>query len=212
VDWTFATETKTECIDHDGASDTDLFTFPVLSNATESASFSIRGGSTPIDPADITLYSMDTRASGTRLAFSLPRLTAENGVISRADWGADETMRYTDSPHWQSKYALYLQYVQSPKTQAQLDALSLEDARVDYLVKNGGATAETTALIRTEGGHPLLWPIQKVKQVSRIVIHHTADNMDKNQSDAEMIRGIYAYHTLSREWGDIGYNYLVGQR
>ena len=36
--------------------------------------------------------------------------------------------------------------------------------------------------------------------------------MDTTKSDADLIRGIYAYHTLSRQWGDIGYNYLVGQR
>jgi hypothetical protein len=121
-------------------------------------------------------------------------------------------MRYADSAQWQSRYAVYMQYVQSPKTQSQLDALRLEDTRLDYLVKNGGRATEITSLMRTENGHPLIWPIQKVKQISRIVIHHTAQSMDSTKTDAEMIRGIYAYHTLSREWGDIGYNYLIGQR
>lgn len=51
-----------------------------------------------------------------------------------------------------------------------------------------------------------------MKQVSRIVIHHTAESMDSNKSDEDMIRAIYAYHTLSHEWGDIGYNYIIGQR
>ena len=46
-------------------------------------------------------------------------------------------MRYVDSPHWQSKYATYLDYVQRPKTQNELDAIDAEDARVDYLIKNG---------------------------------------------------------------------------
>lgn len=59
-------------------------------------------------------------------------------------------MRYADSAQWRSRYAVYMQYVQSPKTQAQLDGLHLEDARVDYLIKNGGATTETTSLTRTE--------------------------------------------------------------
>lgn len=26
-----------------------------------------------------------------------------------------------------------------------------------------------------------------------------------------MIRGVYRYHAVSRGWGDIGYNYIVGQ-
>ena len=211
VDWTLATEKKTECIDHDGTSGSEIFSFPVLANATGVASFDIQSA-THIDPADITIYSMDTRVSGTRFTWALPGAIAENGVISRAEWWADETMRYADSAQWRSRYAVYMQYVQSPKTQAQLDGLHLEDARVDYLIKNGGATTETTSLTRTENWHPLIWPIQKVKQISRIVIHHTAQSMDSTKTDAEMIRGIYAYHALSREWGDIGYNYLVGQR
>lgn len=80
---------------------------------------------------------MDTRASGVRLAFVLPGATAETGIISRAEWGADESMRYSDSPQWQSRLAVYMQYVQSPKTQIQLDALRLEDTRLDFLIKNG---------------------------------------------------------------------------
>lgn len=80
---------------------------------------------------------MDTRVSGSRIAWGLPGAIAENGVISRSEWGADETMRYSDSPHWQGKYDAYLQYVRSPKTQSQLDAITLEDDKVDYLIKNG---------------------------------------------------------------------------
>jgi N-acetylmuramoyl-L-alanine amidase len=68
------------------------------------------------------------------------------------------------------------------------------------------------SLKRTENGHLLVWPIENTRQVSRIVIHHTAQSLDSTKTDTEMIRGIYAYHTLSREWGDIGYNYLIGQR
>ena len=211
IEWDFATEKKTECIDNDWESGSESFSFPVLSDAGSAASFHVMG-STHIDPRDITVYSMDTRASGTRFALMLPGTRAESGIISRAEWWADETMRYVDSPHWQSKYATYLDYVQRPKTQNELDAIDAEDARVDYLIKNGWASTETTSIRRSENWHILLWPIQKVKQISRIVIHHTAESMDTTKSDADLIRGIYAYHTLSRQWGDIGYNYLVGQR
>jgi hypothetical protein len=62
-----------------------MFSFPVLVDATAGASFHIRG-TRHIDPADITVYSMDTRASGTRLALALPGAMAENGVISRSEW------------------------------------------------------------------------------------------------------------------------------
>lgn len=42
------------------------------------------------------------------------------------------------------------------------------------------------------------------------VIHHTAGTNDYGADDVPAIlRGIYAYHAVSRDWGDIGYNYLV---
>lgn len=48
--------------------------------------------------------------------------------------------------------------------------------------------------------------------MERIVIHHTAENNQTDRDDLTLIRGIYYYHTIVRGWGDIGYNYLVGQR
>lgn len=121
-------------------------------------------------------------------------------------------MRYVDSVHWQEKYPEYLKYVQRPKTQDELDAIYLDRARVDFLKKYFPDTATTMSLTRYENGHLLVWPIQKVKKVSRIVLHHTAESMASNASDEEVLRTIYRYHTLSRQWGDIGYHYIIGQR
>ena len=45
-----------------------------------------------------------------------------------------------------------------------------------------------------------------------MVLHHTAENNIKNLSDPELLRSIYYYHTVVRGWGDIGYQYIVGQR
>lgn len=62
-----------------------MFTFPVLSDAVSRASFRFIGNNT-VDPRDITVYSIDTRPSGSRLTLSLPNIRAENGVISRSEW------------------------------------------------------------------------------------------------------------------------------
>ncbi|MGN6783076.1 MAG: FG-GAP-like repeat-containing protein [Marmoricola sp.] len=41
-------------------------------------------------------------------------------------------------------------------------------------------------------------------------IHHTVNANDYSRADVPaLIRGIYAYHVLSRGWRDIGYNFLV---
>jgi hypothetical protein len=47
-------------------------------------------------------------------------------------------------------------------------------------------------------------------QVSGGVIHHTVNANDYSRADVPAIlRSIYAYHTVSRGWSDIGYNFLV---
>ncbi len=43
VEWDFSTEKKQECIDHDGETNSELFSFPVLADATAIASFRILG-------------------------------------------------------------------------------------------------------------------------------------------------------------------------
>lgn len=48
----------------------------------------------------------------------------------------------------------------------------------------------------------------KYHPVSHLIIHHTVSN--NSSSDwAAVVRAIWNFHTYSREWGDIGYNYLV---
>ncbi|MCA9930350.1 MAG: N-acetylmuramoyl-L-alanine amidase [Anaerolineales bacterium] len=43
---------------------------------------------------------------------------------------------------------------------------------------------------------------------SHMVVHHTVSN-NGSSNWAAVVRAIWSFHTYSREWGDIGYNYLV---
>ena len=53
------------------------------------------------------------------------------------------------------------------------------------------------------------WP-EYSKKLKAIYVHHTAGtNSYKESQSAALVRGIYAYHTKSRGWPDIGYQYLV---
>lgn len=48
--------------------------------------------------------------------------------------------------------------------------------------------------------------------VNHLVVHHTADSNSLYQSEpnwAARVRAIWAYHAITRGWGDIGYNYLI---
>ena len=43
-----------------------------------------------------------------------------------------------------------------------------------------------------------------------VFVHHTAGSNDYSRAEAPaVVRGVYAYHTQSRGWCDIGYNFLV---
>lgn len=53
----------------------------------------------------------------------------------------------------------------------------------------------------------------ELRPVTHLVVHHTAGevgNADSAGAEAAIVRGIYRYHADERQWGDIGYNVLVG--
>jgi N-acetylmuramoyl-L-alanine amidase len=54
-------------------------------------------------------------------------------------------------------------------------------------------------------GHPEFAPI------SKLVVHHTV-TANNDPDPAQTVRAIYAYHTRSNGWNDIGYNFLVDQQ
>ncbi len=54
------------------------------------------------------------------------------------------------------------------------------------------------------------WPPRYGRTFNVVFVHHTAgSNSYTRRESASIVRGIYAYHTQSRDWCDIGYNFLV---
>ncbi|WP_432831569.1 N-acetylmuramoyl-L-alanine amidase [Dactylosporangium sp. CA-092794] len=54
------------------------------------------------------------------------------------------------------------------------------------------------------------WRPQYASYVKAVAVHHTATTNDYTESDVpKILRSIYQYQTVSRGWGDIGYNVLV---
>ena len=60
------------------------------------------------------------------------------------------------------------------------------------------------------------WP-EEYDGVKKVIIHHTATNIGDLNGDGvidtadyeQIARSIYNYHAKSRQWGDVGYNYLI---
>ena len=62
--------------------------------------------------------------------------------------------------------------------------------------------------------HYLIYPDYFNHHKNKIVIHHTAVNYDPNRTIDDVkkeIQSIYKYHTINRDFGDIGYNFLIDQ-
>lgn len=51
------------------------------------------------------------------------------------------------------------------------------------------------------------WP-QAFYATQKLIVHHTATRND-DPDPAATVRAIYRYHAIDRDWGDIGYNFLV---
>lgn len=108
-------------------------------------------------------------------------------VISRSEWGADESLR------------LYKETNKEP------ELVKLES---DF----GERYADELKIVRTvdkdSQGRFLTWPLEYPAKVTKIIVHHTATTKDLDDPK-KAIRDIYYWHTMSRGWGDIGYNFII---
>ncbi len=111
--------------------------------------------------------------------------------ISRREWGADETLR-------EKKFGINLKgFFRSSVPEAKLVA--------KYLRPKVIAT-------RSPGGKKLSWPIEKNPRIKKFIIHHTGEYIDEKRDPKELMRAIYYFHTITRGWGDIGYNYVIDKQ
>jgi len=110
----------------------------------------------------------------------------DDDVISREEWGANEAYLYA------STYNYDEEEFENPEISDDKDYPELE-------------IVDTKTHLN---GEELLWPVEYPKDVEKIIIHHTASTEDLDDPE-QLMRSIYAYHSLTRGWGDIGYNYLI---
>ncbi len=136
-------------------------------------------------------------------------------IITRAEWGADESLRYEENPLW-------VKFRAKQAANASSTGVTVSNATLKIRAKNSAIEArlrstypeeyERAEVIRKEGDKTLVWPIEKYRTIRKIVLHHTAEENTKELSDPELMRSMYYYHTVVRGWGDYGYHYVIGQR
>ena len=107
------------------------------------------------------------------------QIFAENDIkiISRQEWGANESYRYLDSPEWQK---IVTKWDNTPKKELTPDEqeeanISAEKTKKanDFLIKNFPSLFSVSKVINTENGHKLAWPIAITSKKYAIVVHHT---------------------------------------
>ncbi|MDD3302154.1 MAG: N-acetylmuramoyl-L-alanine amidase [Candidatus Gracilibacteria bacterium] len=128
-------------------------------------------------------------------------------IITRSEWGADESYRYKDSSSWKDYFDNLATGNVTEETDAEKKAREKTSSINNYLSTKYKEENTLLETITKENGHELVWPIQKSNYVKSIIVHHT-DTSSNSSLDA--IRSIYQYHALTKGWGDIGYNYLIG--
>lgn len=157
-------------------------------------------GTSAFDPHPIRVAR-----DGVRYDVAATTYVPEPSILTRSNWGADESLRYADAT------------TQPPNGGAPTTAPD-EAGEPSEREKNCAAAQEaypaefrTSRTVTTEGGKPLRWPLQYSPTVRLIVVHHTAQNLaGDTRSGVERMRALYTYHTVNRGWGDIGYHYVIG--
>ena len=124
-------------------------------------------------------------------------------VISREEWGAEETMRYDYRTEEEKQKA-----VSTAKTSSK--SLSKKATKCDNLIKKYPEEFQYSRVVNSEYGKSLYWPYQYSSRIHKIVVHHTAESAQAaDRRGKEVMRSLYSYHTKTRGWGDIGYNYVI---
>ncbi|MBD3270090.1 hypothetical protein GF376_01035 [Candidatus Peregrinibacteria bacterium] len=115
-------------------------------------------------------------------------LNTDLSIIRRKAWGADESLRIKD-----------------PNDKSEPVLVSFE---AGYYEKYANELKVSKKISTDQNGNELTWPLSYPESIEKIVIHHTATT--KHLDDpARAIRDIYYWHTKSKGWGDIGYNYII---
>ena len=129
-------------------------------------------------------------------------------IITREQWWANEEFSYIESSYWQDiierrKNTPQPYISEAKKKKAAQDYIK----KINYINENFSPQNTVTERIKFDGKNKLAWQIKKSDYVNAIVVHHTSTDYT---SSFEGVRQIYKYHSLGREWWDIGYNYIIG--
>ena len=154
---------------------------------------------------------------------NLPGIT----IISRAQRWANESWRYSSLPKSKRDEILQAQKdAELQQLQASDDALSSNklwdvlqqqyqnQIATDFITSTTPQEQTVDEIRESSDGNYLKWPESIHLNKNKIIIHHTAVDYTAVLSggiDAakKELQSIYKYHTLTKKWWDIGYNFVI---
>ena len=129
-------------------------------------------------------------------------------IISRAEWWADESIRFRSTPRPTSNTSKW------EKTEEQIKAENISKIRNAWMAKNFPLERKYEWSNTMFWNNYLIYPDYYNHHKNKIIIHHTAGDYDPNWTIEDVkkeIQQIYKYHTINRDFGDIWYNFLIDQ-
>ncbi len=132
-------------------------------------------------------------------------------IIPRASWGANAQYNDRNGIYWQQILAKREENEKNatPLNPERLQELRNKNKRVEeYLYGNfiEQFTSKETLRYKDSWNYRYAWPIKYTNTVDSIVIHHTHSEY---KDSLTWVRDIHRFHSLSRQWGDIWYNYII---
>ncbi len=152
-----------------------------------------------ISSLPIVLFLQGATAEARLAAGAIPH------VLSRAQWGADESLRFRSQQSSTSSVTVQEDNGSVTISERQKEcALAHLNYPEEFRVRNTQR--------EDSDGQRYLWPLSYSRSVKLLVVHHTAITIDgDNRSAAERVRALYKYHASNLGWGDIGYHYIVDE-
>ena len=182
-----------------------ISTFPFVTDPRSDIAYTIIIHSW-VEPLSVSLVSSYHGSVGKKLVFhpfsEVTHAASGPHIISRSEWWADESLRYvSEQTRAEQKAAWEKRWYKANilnETKSQRNYREQEERELKYIRKYDSDTSKITWIRYLENGRKLVWKSRYTSKVDKIVIHHTAESLDKVADDKTLIRAIYCLLYTSR--------------
>lgn len=134
-------------------------------------------------------------------------------IVTRAQWWADESWKYTDRPEYQAMLSWQVHvFVSEAEEENRKEAVQKSAIARQYAATHFASDIRIDSSVNFENGNALWWPFEYRYAKSKIIVHHTVNDMSKIQKESDMLallQSVYKYHAFSNGWGDVWYNFII---